>query len=52
MYVDSGLSLDIAAKVSNLKAWVANEFEHDGIGSGNVLPRLFNIIDELGGPLA
>lgn len=52
MYVDAGLSLDTAGKVGNLKAWVTNEFEHDGIGSGAVLPRLFEIIDELGGPLA
>lgn len=51
MYVDAGLSLDTAGRVGNLKVWVTNEFEHDGIGSGTVLPRLFEIIDELGGPL-
>ena len=51
MYVDAGLSLDTASRVGNLKAWVTNEFEHDGIGSGTVLPRLFEIVDELGGPL-
>lgn len=51
MYVDAGLSLDTAGKVGNLKAWVTNEFEHDGIGSGTVLPRLFDMINELGGPL-
>ena len=51
MYVDAGLSLAAASKVGNLHAWVTNEFEHDGLGSGTVLPRLFAMIDELGGPL-
>ena len=31
MYVDSGLQLDTARYVGNVRAWVTNEFEHDGI---------------------
>jgi hypothetical protein len=31
MYVDSGLQLETARYVGNVRAWVTNEFEHDGI---------------------
>jgi pimeloyl-ACP methyl ester carboxylesterase len=31
MYVDAGLSLETAAAVPNLRTWVTNEFEHDGL---------------------
>jgi len=50
MYVDVGLSLETAALVGNLQAWVTNEFEHDGLHSGGVLPRLFQLVDNEGGP--
>ncbi|MGO3151983.1 MAG: alpha/beta fold hydrolase [Galactobacter sp.] len=52
MYVDSGLQLDTAAAVGNTQAWVTNEFEHDGVGSGKVFPRLLELVDGVGGPLA
>ncbi|NMO56236.1 alpha/beta hydrolase [Actinoplanes sp. TBRC 11911] len=31
MYVDAGLSLDTAAAVGNVRTWVTNEHEHDGL---------------------
>jgi pimeloyl-ACP methyl ester carboxylesterase len=31
MYVDAGLSLETAAAVSNVRTWVTNEHEHDGL---------------------
>lgn len=50
MYVDSGLQLDTASRVANLHPWVTNEYQHDGIGSGRVFPRLLDMLDEVGGP--
>ena len=44
MYVDAGLSLDTAARVGGLNAWVTNEFEHDGLHSGRVAGRLFDAL--------
>lgn len=52
MYVDAPLSLETAARVGNLQAWVTNEFEHDGISSPIVFPRLASMVDAVGGPLA
>lgn len=50
MYVDAGLSLDTAARVSGLHAWVTNEFEHDGIHHDGVAERLFTALEHrLGG---
>ena len=45
MYVDSGLQLDTARRVGNVRAWVTNEFEHDGIGADGprVLGRLMDM---------
>jgi len=40
LYVDAGLSLATAAEVGNVRAWVTNEFEHDGLRTGDVLDRL------------
>jgi pimeloyl-ACP methyl ester carboxylesterase len=40
MYVDAGLSLETAAAVGNVRTWVTNEFEHDGLRTGDVLDRL------------
>jgi pimeloyl-ACP methyl ester carboxylesterase len=31
MYVDAGLSLETAATVGNVRTWVTNEHEHDGL---------------------
>lgn len=50
MYVDSGLQLETAASVGNSRAWVTNEFEHDGIGEG-ALDRLIKTVNDFGGPL-
>lgn len=52
MYVDAGLSLDTAARVGGLHAWVTNEFEHDGLRLGDVAERLFAALEaRLGGAL-
>ncbi|TKJ18944.1 alpha/beta fold hydrolase [Blastococcus sp. CCUG 61487] len=40
MYVDADLSLETAAAVGNVRTWVTNEFEHDGLRTGDVLDRL------------
>lgn len=38
MYVDAGLSLETAATVGNVRTWVTNEYEHDGLrSSGDVV---------------
>lgn len=41
LYVDSGLQLDTLARVGNSRAWVTNEFEHDGLHGDVVFRRLF-----------
>ncbi len=51
MYVDSGLQLETASRVGNLRTWVTNEFEHDGIGTPRVFTHLTAMIDDFGGPL-
>jgi pimeloyl-ACP methyl ester carboxylesterase len=40
MYVDAGLSLETAEAVGNVRTWVTNEYEHDGLRTGDVLDRL------------
>jgi hypothetical protein len=52
MYVDAGLQLATAGHVGNTQVWVTNEYEHDGIGSARVFPRLVQLVAEQGGPLA
>ncbi|MDF1604335.1 alpha/beta fold hydrolase [Nocardioides sp. YIM 152315] len=49
MYVDAGLSLDTATRVGNVRAWVTNEYEHDGLRADpdRLLSRLR---DRLHGP--
>jgi pimeloyl-ACP methyl ester carboxylesterase len=46
MYVDAGLQLDTAARVGNLRAWVTNEVEHDGLRAdgGPILARLMDLV--------
>lgn len=51
MYVDAHLQLDTVSRVGNARGWVTNEFEHDGIGSGTVVPRLRQMVAEFGGPI-
>ncbi|WP_203840772.1 alpha/beta fold hydrolase [Winogradskya humida] len=45
MYVDAGLSLETAAAVGNVRTWVTNEFEHDGLRADGerVLGRLMDM---------
>jgi pimeloyl-ACP methyl ester carboxylesterase len=45
MYVDMGLSLETAAAVGNVRTWVTNEHEHDGLrtSGGDVLGRLMDM---------
>lgn len=45
MYVDAGLSLETVAAVGNTRAWVTNEYEHDGlhVGGAHVLGRLMDL---------
>lgn len=53
MYVDAGLSLDTARGVGNLRHWVTNEYEHDGIReSARVFQRLRSMVSDFGGPAA
>ena len=51
MFVDAGLSLETAAAVGNTHSWVTNEFEHDGLRTGDVLSRLIAQVRDSGGPL-
>jgi pimeloyl-ACP methyl ester carboxylesterase len=45
MYVDADLQLDTAHRVGNVRAWVTNEFEHDGLRADapRVLGRLMDM---------
>lgn len=53
MYVDSGLSLETAARVGGVHAWVTNEYEHDGVHHDGVAERLFSALEHrLGGTKA
>ena len=45
MYVDAGLSLETVGRVGNLKPWVTNEYEHDGLRQDpRVLSRLMDMV--------
>jgi pimeloyl-ACP methyl ester carboxylesterase len=43
MYVDAQLSLATADAVGNTRVWVTNEYEHDGLRTGDVLDRLLSL---------
>ncbi|GAB2569055.1 alpha/beta hydrolase [Paractinoplanes abujensis] len=49
MYVDAGLSLETAAAVGNVRTWVTNEHEHDGLRTSGdaVLGHLFEMASGL-----
>lgn len=51
MFVDSGLQLDTLSRVGSSRAWVTNEYEHDGIGDGRVLERLRELVRDRGGEI-
>ena len=46
MYVDTADSLDTARTVRNLRTWVTDEYEHDGlrVSGGRVLDRLIRLV--------
>ena len=44
MYVDADLSLDTARRVGNVRPWVTNEYEHDGLRTGAVIERLTDML--------
>jgi pimeloyl-ACP methyl ester carboxylesterase len=46
MYVDAGFSLATARATGGLRAWVTNEYEHDGlrVSKGAVLGRLIDMV--------
>ncbi|WP_018143527.1 alpha/beta fold hydrolase [Alloscardovia criceti] len=48
MYVDSSLQLDTLSRIGNAQAWVTNEFEHDGVRSGDVFAHLYEEALSLG----
>ncbi len=52
MFVDAGLSLETAQRVGNVRTWVTNELEHDGLRTGDVLARLVERLAARGGPRA
>jgi hypothetical protein len=43
LYVDSGYQLDTVAEVGNMRAWVTNQWEHDGLLDAEVFRRLRNM---------
>lgn len=47
MHVDADLQLDTATRVANVRTWVTNEYEHDGLSAsaGAVLERLLEMVD-------
>ncbi|MBT0771556.1 alpha/beta fold hydrolase [Kineosporia sp. J2-2] len=49
VFVDADLQRDTLSRVGNAQAWVTNEFEHDGIGSGRVFSRLREMVRDRGG---
>lgn len=49
MFVDFGLQLQTLADIGNSRAWVSNEWEHDGVGDERVLRGLLQRIDDDGG---
>ncbi|GAA4724839.1 alpha/beta fold hydrolase [Isoptericola chiayiensis] len=51
MFVDADLSLDTANRVGDARAWVTNQFEHDGLRAGDVFTTLVDRLDARGGPL-
>jgi pimeloyl-ACP methyl ester carboxylesterase len=52
MFVDSDLQLETAAAVGNVRPWVTNEYEHDGLRQDDrVFGRLVGMLDEAGGGL-
>ncbi|GAB7052277.1 alpha/beta fold hydrolase [Catenuloplanes indicus] len=51
LFVDEGLQRRTLARLGNATAWITNEFEHDGIGSGRTFTRLREMVRDRGGEL-
>lgn len=52
MYVDLGFSLETKELLGNVKLWVTNEYEHDGIRQdARVVERLITMVSESDGPV-
>lgn len=49
LFVDEELQRDTLSRLGNARAWVTNEYEHDGISDGKVLRRLREIVRDSGG---
>ena len=49
VFVDAGLQRDTLTRVGNSRAWVTNEYEHDGIADGRVFRRLREMVRDRGG---
>ena len=49
MYVPQDLSVPTAAAIRGLRAWVTNEYEHDGlrVSNGGVLRKLIGLAQGL-----
>ncbi|MER5334166.1 alpha/beta fold hydrolase [Micromonospora sp. NPDC002717] len=49
MYVDAGLQMDTASRVGNVRTWITNEYEHDGVREDDrVFARLTEMLREAG----
>lgn len=48
LYVDSGLQLDTLSRVGASRAWVTNEFEHDGLHGDRVFKHLLALARDRG----
>lgn len=49
VFVDAELQKETLGRVGNSRAWVTNEFEHDGIQHGRVFARLREMVRDAGG---
>lgn len=49
VFVDAGLQQETLARLGAARAWLTNEFEHDGITSGRVFTRLREMVRDRGG---
>lgn len=52
LYVDIDIQQATLRQVGNAQYWVTNEYEHDGLASGEVFTELHRMLTERGGPLS
>jgi hypothetical protein len=50
MYVEYAYSLETAKTIDNCRYWVTNEYEHDGLRTGDVLDHLIGLAHGFGHP--